>query len=48
MTAAIERFDAPLSGAAVVGGALRGMLRARPDEAALPQRLLQRLSLIHI
>ena len=42
MTAAIERFDAPLSGSAVVGGALRGMLRARPVEAALPQRLLQR------
>lgn len=42
MTAAIERFDAPLSGAAVVGGALRGMVRARPGEAVLPQRVLQR------
>lgn len=42
MTAAIERFDAPLSGAAVVGGALRGMLRAKGGEAVLPQRALQR------
>ncbi|MNH51815.1 bifunctional enoyl-CoA hydratase/phosphate acetyltransferase [compost metagenome] len=42
MTAAIERFDAPLSGAAVAGGALRGMVRARPGEAVLPQRVLQR------
>lgn len=42
MTAAIERFDAPLSGAAVVGGALRGMLRGKQDEAVLPPRLLQR------
>jgi len=44
MTAAeaIERFDAPLSGAAVVGGALRGMVRARPAEAILPRRVLQR------
>lgn len=38
----IERFDAPLSGAAVVGGALRGMVRARPAEAILPRRVLQR------
>ena len=44
MTAAeaIERFDAPLSGAAVVGGVLRGMVRARPGEAVLPHRVLQR------
>lgn len=42
MTAAIERFDAPLSGAAVVGGALRGMLRGKGGEAVLPQRALQR------
>ena len=42
MTAAIERCDAPLSGAAVVGGALRGMLRAKGGEAVLPQRALQR------
>ncbi len=46
MTAAVERFDAPLSGAAVVGGALngmmRGMLRAEGGEAVLPQRALQR------
>lgn len=46
MTAAIERFDAPLSGAAVVGGALngmmRGMVRAKGGEAVLPQRALQR------
>lgn len=42
MTAAIERFDAPLSGAAVVGGALRGMVRAKGGEAVLPQRVLQR------
>jgi len=44
MTAAggIERFDAPLSGAAVVGGALRGMLRAKGGEAVLPQRALAR------
>ena len=44
MTAAevIERFDASLSGAAVVGGALLGMVRARPGEAVLPQRALQR------
>lgn len=42
MTAAIERFDAPLSGAAVVGGALRGMLRAKGGEAVLPPRALQR------
>ena len=46
MTAAIERFDAPLSGAAVVGGALngmmRGMLRAKGGGAVLPQRALQR------
>lgn len=38
----IERFDAPLSGVAVVGGALRGMLRAKGGEAVLPQRVLQR------
>ena len=44
MTAAggIERFDAPLSGAAVVGGALRGMMRGKGGEAVLPQRVLQR------
>jgi len=42
MTAAIERFDAPLSGAAVVGGALRGMLRAKGGGAVLPPRALQR------
>ena len=42
MTAVIERIDAPLSGAAVVGGALRGMLRAKPGEPVLPQRALQR------
>ena len=42
MTAAIERFDAPLSGVSVVGGALRGMLRAKRGEAVLPQRVLQR------
>jgi acyl dehydratase len=41
-TEVIERFDAPLSGAAVVGGALRGLVRARPGEAVLPQRVLQR------
>ena len=38
----IERFDAPLSGAAVFGGALRGMVRAKGGEAVLPQRVLQR------
>ena len=42
MTAAVERFDAPLSGAAVVGGALRGMMRAKGGEAVLPRRVLQR------
>ncbi|WP_313003302.1 MaoC/PaaZ C-terminal domain-containing protein [Brevundimonas sp.] len=41
-TGGIERFDAPLSGAAVIGGALRGMLRAKGGEAVLPQRALQR------
>ena len=41
-TEVIERFDAPLSRAAVVGGALRGMVRARPAEAILPRRVLQR------
>lgn len=42
MTAAVERFDAPLSGAAVVGGAVRGMLRGKGGEAVLPRRVLQR------
>lgn len=41
-TEVIERFDAPLSGAAVVGGALRGMVRAKGGEAVLPRRVLQR------
>ncbi|MET4683979.1 MaoC family dehydratase [Brevundimonas faecalis] len=44
MTAAevVERIDAPLSGAAVVGGALKSLLRGRPGEAVLPDRALQR------
>ena len=42
MTAAIERFDAPLSSAALVGGALRGMLRGKGGEVVLPQRALRR------
>lgn len=42
MTGMIERIDAPLSGAAVVGGALRGLLRSAPTEPVLPTRALRR------
>lgn len=42
MTGMIERIDAPLSGAAVVGGALRGLLRSAPTELVLPTRALRR------
>nr|WP_314434400.1 MaoC/PaaZ C-terminal domain-containing protein [uncultured Brevundimonas sp.] len=38
----VERLDAPLSGLAVVGGALRGLLRKTPAQPLLPRRTLQR------
>ena len=39
---AVQRFDAPLSGLAVVGGALRGLLRKAPSDPVLPRRVLER------
>lgn len=38
----VERFDAPLSSLAVVGGAVRGLLRKTPAQPVLPRRTLQR------
>ncbi|HAL08314.1 MAG TPA: protein dehydratase, partial [Brevundimonas sp.] len=39
---AVQRFDAPLSGLAVVGGALRGLIRKAPSDPVLPGRVLER------
>lgn len=38
----VERFDAPLSSLAVVGGAVRGLLRKTPAQPVLPRRTLRR------
>lgn len=42
MAGVIERVDTPLSGAAVVGGALRGLLKTVPVHPVLPTRALRR------
>jgi len=42
VTGVIERIDAPLSSAAVIGGALRGLMRSPSAEPVLPTRALRR------